>query len=152
MVTEIVIGCDHAAFEAKQKLMDYLIQVGQGRYQIKDLGTYSSERCDYPPIATAVCKEVDEKNVLGILLCGSGIGVSMVANRFKGIRAALVRTEEEAVLSKEHNNSNVLCLGARISSEEELQKIAISWLQSAFAGGRHLQRVKLFDQLGEGHQ
>lgn len=143
---KLVIGCDHAAFEAKEKLKNILKQ----EFEVDDVGTHSSERANYPDYATELCKKVLKEGKKGILLCGSGIGMSMAANRYKGVRAALCRTEEDAKLSREHNDSNVLCLGARINSLEELEKIVRTWLSTDFEGGRHTDRISLFDQLGEG--
>lgn len=118
-------------------------------HEIVDIGPETPESTDYPLYAQRVVKEVVESNGFGILLCGSGIGVSMVANRYKNIRAALCRTPKEAMLSRQHNNANVLCLGARIQSFEELQQIVRSWIDSDFEGGRHQRRVDLFNSLGE---
>ena len=93
--------------------------------------------------------KVIKENIPGLLLCGSGIGVSIVANKFKGIRAALCRTTEEAVLSKNHNNSNILCMGGRISSAEEICEMSWAWLSASFEDGRHQRRIDQFDSLGE---
>ncbi len=142
---KIVIGSDHAAFEAKEKLKGYLAK----HFDLDDVGPDSDNRCNYPDYAIALAKKVTGTEVLGILLCGSGIGVSMTANRFKGIRAALCRTPYEAQLSKEHNDSNVLCLGARISNEQQIKDIVDAWLKAEFEGGRHSERLAIFDQLGE---
>src|SRR3989339_208239 len=109
---KIVIGSDHAAFDAKTKLITFL---ENRKISIVDVGTSSEQRCDYPIFAAAVCQKVLEEKILGIVLCGSGIGVSMVANRFSGIRAALCRSVEDARLSRQHNNANVLCMGGRSS-------------------------------------
>ena len=116
---ELVIGCDHAAFKEKAKLIENL-----GRaHQITDVGTTSSSRVDYPLFAKKVCELVKNSEKKGILICGSGIGMSMAANRYKGIRAALCRSQEDAHLSRAHNDSNVLCLGARINSVKEMEEI-----------------------------
>ncbi len=142
---KLILGSDHAAFAEKQTLKAWL----KDQYEIVDVGCPTDERCDYPTYATAVVKEVLGQKTLGILLCGSGIGVSMVANRYAGVRAALCRTPREAELSKQHNNANVLCLGARLHTIDELKAIITAWLESSFEGGRHLDRVNLFDGLGE---
>lgn len=141
----IFIGSDHAAFEAKENLKEYL----SPRYEVLDVGTREAITSNYPDFAIALVKEIRKNNSRGILLCGSGVGVSMVANRFKGIRAALVRTPEEAKLSRQHNNANVLCLGGRISSEEKIKKIVDVWLETSFEGGRHQKRLDMFENLGE---
>lgn len=142
---ELVIACDHAAFEAKEMLKAYLQEKG---HQLTDVGTHNEARCDYPDFAQTGVKEVLSRQVLGIFLCGSGIGISMAANRFAGIRAALCRSVKEAELSKQHNNANVLCLGARINSAEEIRAITDAWLAASFEGGRHSDRVAKFDQWG----
>lgn len=142
---KLILGSDHAAFAEKQALKAWL----EASHEIVDVGCPTDERCDYPNYAIAVVKEVLAQKTLGVLLCGSGIGVSMTANRYAGIRAALCRTPREAELSKQHNNANILCLGARLHSIEELKGIITAWLESSFEGGRHLDRVNLFDGLGE---
>ena len=143
---KIVIGCDHAAYPIKQSLKLFLLEQ---KFEVKDLGTDSERRCDYPTYATAVCRKVIADQCRGILLCGTGIGMSMTANRYKEIRAALCRTKEEAQLSREHNDANILCLGARTTAWEDIQEIVMVWLKTQFEGGRHQNRIALFKQLGE---
>lgn len=143
---KIVIGSDHAAYEMKEKVK-LLLQ--SKNIDILDVGTHSADRADYPDYAKKVSHEVVAQNIQGILLCGSGIGVSIVANRFKGIRAALCRTPEDAEMSKKHNDANVLCLGARLNSESEVQKIIEAWFENSFEGGRHADRLNKFSDLGE---
>lgn len=142
---KIIMGCDHGAFNEKEMLKKYLS--GKG-HDVVDMGTDSESRCNYPDYAMAVSRGVVKNKCLGILLCGSGIGVSMVANRFKGIRAALVRTVEEAELAKQHNNANILCLGGRISTEREIKAMVDAWLAAKFEEGRHVERLALFTDLG----
>ncbi len=142
---KLIIGCDHAAFEAKEDLKSFL----EKNHELEDVGTHSSERANYPEYAKNLCAKVRNEGAMGILLCGSGIGMSMAANRYKGIRAALCRSGQDAQLSRAHNNSNVLCLGARINSKEELEEITQAWLDSSFEGDRHSQRIAMFDDLGE---
>lgn len=142
---KLVLGCDHAAFEAKEEVKKYL----EKKFEVEDVGTHSLERCNYPDFATLAVKKVLAENIKGILICGSGIGVSMVANRYSGIRAALCRSPKEAALSREHNNANVLCLGARINTMDQLQEIIDSWLKAEFEDGRHSERLALFEDLGE---
>jgi len=142
---KLILGCDHAAFDAKEELKKHLAT----SHEVIDVGTYSTERCNYPDFATKVVKKVLEENTKGILICGSGIGVSMVANRYAGIRAALCRSPKEAALSVEHNNANVLCLGGRINTSDQLRDIVESWLNAKFEGGRHSERLALFEDLGE---
>ncbi len=144
---KIAIGSDHAAFDMKEKVK-LLLQ--SQKIEVLDCGTFSSERADYPDYAIKVSKAVHDKTAeLGILLCGSGIGVSIVANRFKGIRAALCRTKSDAELSKKHNNANVLCLAARTNTEDEIKAIVTTWLENEFEGGRHADRLKIFENLGD---
>lgn len=140
------IGCDHAAYDAKIKLIEFLKEKG---LEINDLGTDSEERCNYPDFASKVAKAVANEDGRGILLCGSGIGVSMVANRFQKIRAALCYTIEQATLSRQHNDSNILCVGARLNSTQEIEGIVEAWLSASFEEGRHSERIALFNQLGE---
>ena len=141
---KIYIGCDHAAFEEKEALRDYL----GGRCEVVDKGPFSGDRCNYPDFAKAVAQEV-QKGERGILLCGSGIGVSIVANRFSGVRAALCRTVEEAKLSRQHNDANILCLGARISTMDDMKSMIDAWLEEDFEGGRHSERIAIFNDWGE---
>ena len=142
---KVAIGCDHAAFEGKEELKKYL----ESKFEVLDQGTYSADRCDYPDYATQVAKVVVEENIFGVLLCGSGIGVSMVANRYKSVRAALVRTPEEARLSRQHNDANILCVGTRINSNDEIKAIVDAWFEAKFEDGRHTGRIAKFDSLGE---
>ncbi len=143
---KVILAADHAAFDAKEKLKNYLIHQ---KYEVIDVGTYSSDRCDYPLFTKKLVFEVKKYFAQGILLCGSGIGVSMAANKYKGIRAALCRTANDAEMARKHNNANVLCLGARVSSEEEIKKITEAFFQNYFEGGRHLERVAMFQDMGE---
>lgn len=143
----IVIASDHAAFEAKESLKSFLSLHG---FSVVDHGPSTSERCNYPDYAFKVVASIQKKEAeKGILLCGSGIGMSMAANRFKNVRAALCRTEEDANLSRAHNDANILCLGARSTSKIEIEKIAMTWLTKSFDGDRHCLRINLFDDLGE---
>ncbi len=143
---KIALGSDHAAFEMKELVKQFLLSK---KIEVVDVGTYSSERCDYPDYAKKVSQEVVTKNIQGILLCGSGIGVSIVANRFKGVRAALCRSPQDAEMARKHNDANVLCLGARFTSEGEIKNIIEAWFANQFEGGRHSDRLKLFENSGE---
>lgn len=143
---KIALGSDHAAYEMKEMTKSLLQSLN---YDVIDVGTYSAERADYPDYAKKVCHEVITQNVQGILLCGSGIGVSMAANKYKGIRAALCRSTDDAEMSRKHNDANVLCLGARFNSEVEIKNIIKTWLENSFEGGRHADRIKKFSDLGE---
>ncbi len=142
---KVFIASDHAAFHEKEMLKDYL----KSRYEVIDLGTHSAASTHYPEWAKKLVDHVRSEKTFGILLCGSGIGVSMVANRFKGIRAALCRDEEDARLTRLHNDANVLCLSGRRTAPELLQKMSEVFLTSPFEGGRHQSRIDQFNMLGE---
>ena len=142
---DIFIACDHAAFSAKRELVAYL----KRNFHVEDLGTHSSDSCHYPHFAIELVKKVLQENKKGILMCGSGIGMSMAANRFKGIRAALCHSSREAKLSREHNDANILCLGAVISPLTDMIRITETWLTTHFCGGRHSERLAIFTGLGE---
>jgi ribose 5-phosphate isomerase B len=136
----IALGADHAGYQLKDDIKQHLEQQG---ISVRDEGTSSAESVDYPDYALAVAHDVSEKRVdLGILVCGSGIGMAISANKVNGIRAANVSTEYEAQVSREHNNANVLTLGARIIGPEEAFRIVDIWLATQFAGGRHERRVE----------
>lgn len=143
---KIVIGSDHAAFEMKEALKGFLLSKN---FDIVDVGTYSADRADYPDYAKKLCHEVLHQKIEGILLCGSGIGVSMAANRFKGIRAALCRSPEDAEMARKHNNANVICLGARFNTQKEIEAILESWFSHTFEGGRHSERLAKFENMGD---
>jgi ribose 5-phosphate isomerase B len=137
---KIALGADHAGFELKEKIKQKL--VGEG-ITVDDRGTNSTASVDYPDFAQAVGEEVAAHAAdFGILVCGSGIGMSIAANKVPGIRAAKVDTEEEAELSRQHNDANVLTVGARLISAQQAFKIVDKWLSTPFAGGRHERRVE----------
>jgi ribose 5-phosphate isomerase B len=137
---KIALGADHAGYELKDKIKQHLQQQGN---EVRDEGTSSGASVDYPDYARAVAHDVSEQRAdLGILVCGSGIGMAIAANKVDGIRAANVSTETEAELSRQHNNANVLTLGARIINTDEAFRIVDKWLTTQFAGGRHEQRVE----------
>ena len=148
----LFIANDHAATDLKLELLREL-KLHYPEILIKNLGTNDSNSCHYPDYARMLCREllqgesITPDNNRGILLCGSGIGISIMANRFKGIRAALCTNKEMATLSRQHNNANVLCLGARFIKLDEALSIIKVWLETDFEGGRHLQRIQLLDQL-----
>ena len=141
---DIFIAADHGALELKNYLRDQLqSKIG---LNIIDLGTDSDDSVDYPDFAEALVKEVlKDSSRLGILCCGTGIGISIKANRYKGIRAALVHDEFTAKMAKAHNNANVLCLGGRTHSPELALKLVTIWLEEAFEGGRHQRRLDKLD-------
>jgi ribose 5-phosphate isomerase B len=137
MKKQIVIACDHAGFGLKE----YLIKQLQG-YEIIDLGTNSADSVDYPDYAHQLASIVVSKHIQGILICGSGIGMSMAVNKHKDIRGALCFNPEMAKLSREHNDANVLILGARFTNENNALDILKTWLGTEFSGGRHQKRVQ----------
>ncbi len=139
MVNQIAIGSDHAGFEAKEAIVKLL---KEKKIPVKDFGTFSKDSVDYPDYAKNVAVAVSRNEVgEGILICNSGIGMSIAANKVKGIRAALCMTVELARFSKLHNNANVLCLSAGYVTIDELKKIVEAWLEVSFEGGRHERRV-----------
>ncbi len=136
----IVIASDHAGFSLKEHLKKVLVNLG---YEVKDLGTYTSQSVDYPDYASLLAGGVSRGEYpRGILVCGTGIGMCMVANKFRGVRAALCWDEYTAKVSRTHNDSNVLCLGGRVLSFEEAEKILKIWLREKFEGGRHARRLE----------
>ena len=143
------LASDHAAFEVKQQIKDYLLNKYPGQFEIIDHGTNSEKSCNYAHYAVSLAEGIQKDKTRGILLCGSGIGASMVANKFKRVRAALCRTVEEAQLSRLHNDSNVLTMGGRVTPFETMKLIIDVWLETSFEGGRHLERIEAFDNLGE---
>ena len=137
---KIAIGSDHAGFELKEKIKNHLTHLG---YEIVDFGTNSSDSVDYPLIAKEVAKSVATKNPpVGILVCGTGIGMSIAANKVKGVIAAHCYDLETAKLSRQHNNSNILALGGRLTDTELAKGIVDTWLETNFEGGRHQRRVQ----------
>ena len=139
----IAIGCDHGGLEIKNAIVEFLKKEG---VEYKDLGTYTSESVDYPVYAKAVCAEIVNGNAeMGILCCGTGIGMSIAANKVKGIRAAVLSDEFSAEMTRRHNNANVLCLGGRVIDSEKAVKLAKIFLQTPFEGGRHERRVAMLE-------
>lgn len=144
----IALGCDHAALECKAEVARVLAAAG---HQVRDHGTHTAESCDYPDYAWQVaCAVAAGRCDLGILICGSGIGMAMAANKVAGVRAARCTTESEARLSRQHNDANVLCLGARLMDQDRLIKVTLEWLQTPFEGGRHQRRVDKLSRIEEG--
>jgi ribose 5-phosphate isomerase B len=140
----IPIGSDHAGFQMKERVKAELARLG---YQPLDLGTYSAESADYPDYAHQVAARVARGEAArGVLLCGTGLGMSYAANRHAGVRAAVVWLPEIAKLAREHNDANVLVLPARFLSDEASIEILRAWLDTGFAGGRHTRRVAKIDQ------
>jgi len=140
----LVLGSDHGALELKAQLKTHL--EARDDVRVVDLGTYSEESVDYPDIANTVVQDVlANDNTLGILCCGTGIGISIRANRFKGIRAALVHNDFSAQMAKEHNNANILCLGGRTTAVQDACRYVDIWLDTGYEGGRHQRRVDKLD-------
>lgn len=142
-IKKIGVGSDHAGVNLKNKIAEFLNEKG---YEVTDYGTHSTESCDYPVYAKAVAKSVaNGENERGIICCGSGIGVSIAANKVKGVRAVLAHEPYSAMLSRLHNDANVLCLGERITGESLALDIVETWLHSEYEGGRHQRRVDMLD-------
>lgn len=142
---KIAVGSDHAGFPLKQKVTGWLHEEG---FNVEDVGTYSEARCDYPDYARRVAEKVSRGEVeRGILICGSGIGMSIAANKVAGVRAAECFDSFTAQMSRAHNDANVLCLGARVVGEDMARAIVSTWLRTPFEGGRHTQRVEKIKEL-----
>lgn len=139
----IAIGSDHGGYEYKEQIVSHLKEKG---YECVDVGTYSTDSCDYPVIARTVTTKITTGEAdRGILICGTGIGMSIVANKVNGIRAALCGDTFSARASRAHNNSNVLCLGERVIGINLAMDIVDIWLESKFEGGRHQRRVDMIE-------
>jgi ribose 5-phosphate isomerase B len=135
----IVIGCDHAGFELKNKIITHLSEKG---FEVKDTGCYSEDSIDYADYAHPVAFEVEENSdVTGILICGSGNGINMTANKHQGVRSALCWTPEISKLAREHNDANILTLPGRFLTEELALEIVDVFFSTEFEGGRHLNRI-----------
>ncbi len=144
---KIAIGSDHAGLDLKKRVYNYLRENG---YDIKDFGTHSEESCDYVDFAEKVAEAVSKGEFdRGVLVCGSGIGMSIVANKFKNIRAALCISPYHARKSREDNNSNILTMGGRVTTFEIAKEIIDVWLNTSFLGGRHERRIKKISSLEE---
>ena len=135
----VVLGSDHAGFKLKEHLVQALQASG---CDVLDVGTHSDARCDYPDFAHALAAKVLEQKCFGILVCGSGMGISIAANRHAGIRAVNCNFESQAALARNHNDANVLCLGQRVVANSLAESIAHAFLEAPFEGGRHEQRVQ----------
>ena len=147
MAEKIPIGSDHAGFEIKNDLVQYLKELG---YEPEDVGAAGKESVDYPDFASEVAGKISrgERN-RGVLVCGTGIGMSITANKFKGVRASLCMNEEMAELARMHNDANVLALGGRLIGRDQARAILKKWLETEFEGGRHARRVKKIASLEE---
>lgn len=138
----IYIASDHAGFSLKETLK---LHLGGKGWKVEDIGTYSLESCDYPVYAHQLCHKVLESGHKGILICGTGVGMSIAANRHPGIRAALCVHEFQARATREHNDANVLCLAERITAPALASSMTDIFLETEFAGGRHVRRVDLIE-------
>jgi ribose 5-phosphate isomerase B len=142
---KIAIGNDHVAVEMKKQITEYLITIG---HEVINFGTDTEERCDYPVYGEAVARAVVRGEAeRGIVICGTGVGISLAANRVKGIRAVVCSEPYSAALSREHNNTNVLAFGARVIGIELAKLIVKSWLDAEFEGERHEKRIKMLDEI-----
>lgn len=140
----IGIGSDHAGFPLKEELKPFIQELG---YELKDYGTFSTESVDYPKIGFALGKAVTEGEVnLAIAICGTGIGISIAANKVRGVRAALCHDTFSAHASREHNDANILALGARVIGVELAKDIVKTWLEAKFLGERHQRRVQMLEE------
>ncbi|MEO8648840.1 MAG: ribose 5-phosphate isomerase B [Acidobacteriota bacterium] len=140
MTKKIALAADHAGYEEKEKLKSTLDEIG---VEYEDMGTHSADAVDYPDFARKVAEAVAAGEYdQGLLVCGSGTGMAIAANKVRGIRAAVAWSEEIARLARQHNNANVLSLAARYTSDEELKKIVKAWFEADFEGGRHERRVE----------
>ena len=143
----ILIGCDHAAYPLKEKIKTFLLKRG---LQVEDVGAHGETSVDYPDYAIRVASAVSAgKDRCGILLCGTGLGMSMVANKFPRVRAALCNDLFSAIMSRRHNDANILVMGGRMIGEALAFEIVTAWLDTPFEGGRHLVRIEKFDRLYE---
>lgn len=150
MEKKIVIACDHAGNEMKDAIIAHLKELG---YAVKDFGCDGTGSVNYPDYAHYVCEAVQKREApLGILVCGTGIGMSMAANKHKGIRAALCENEFCAEMTRRHNDANVLCMGARVISVEKALSLTDIFLSTPYEGGRHDARVAMLRALDEGKE
>ncbi|MFC1484843.1 ribose 5-phosphate isomerase B [bacterium] len=141
---KIFIGSDHAGFDLKAKIIERLKNI---EHEVVDEGTYSRSSCDYPDIAKKVANNIlNNKLARGILICGTGIGMSIAANRIKGVRASLCMTPNMAEITRAHNDSNILCLGARLINQEVAFEIVNKWLITPYEGGRHDRRLEKIEE------
>ncbi len=142
---KIAIGSDHAGFTLKEGVKKFL---SKRNIEIADMGTHNDESVDYPDFGMEVARLVSSGEIArGILICGSGVGMSIVANRFPGVRAALSLDRETAIMSRKHNDSNILVLAGRRSDIESAEAIVSAWLETEFEGGRHQRRLDKIDNM-----
>jgi ribose 5-phosphate isomerase B len=148
---QVYLGSDHAGINLKRELKDYLEQKFQGKedFSVLDLGVFTNDSTDYPDIAREVCEKVlENQGALGILICGSGVGMSITANRKNGVRAVLANNEITARMGRAHNNANVLCLGERLTGRDLAKSIVDAFLETKFdAEERHVRRIDKIDKV-----
>lgn len=143
----IAMGCDHAAFDLKEEIKTYLENEG---HTVEDMGTYSRQRCDYPVYGEKAALAVREGRAeRGILICGTGVGISLAANKVRGIRAAVCSEPYTARLSREHNNAQIIAFGSRVVGPDMAKMIVDAFLEAEFLGGRHADRVALIGEIEE---
>ena len=141
----IAIGCDHAAFDMKEDIKAYLAEKG---HEVKDYGTFSPESCDYPLYGEKVARALAEGQAeRGILICGTGVGISLAANKVSGIRAAVFSEPLTARLARQHNNAQIIAFGARIVGPDTAKSIVDAFLEAEFLGGRHARRVGQIEEI-----
>ena len=142
---QIAIGSDHAGFHLKNTLRDWLVEQG---HEVEDVGTFSAERADYPVFGAATAQLVANGNAdYGVVVCGSGQGICMAANKVAGIRAGVIRDEQDAQMSRAHNDANVACFGERVTDSQTAINALAVFLSTEFEGGRHQNRVDLLGEL-----
>lgn len=142
-MTQIAIGCDHVGFELKTHITEHLQSKG---FSIKDFGTHSTQRTDYPLFGKAVAEAVTSGECeKGILICGTGVGISIAANKVKGVRAVVCSEPYSALLSRQHNDTNILSLGSRVVGRDLALMIVDAWLGGEFEGGRHKSRIDMLE-------
>jgi ribose 5-phosphate isomerase B len=145
---KIAIGCDHRGFRVKTKLLELVARLG---HEVTDAGTFNAESCDYPDMACDVARKVSKGEVdRGILICGTGIGMCIVANKFPGVRAAPCHDDLTAEMSRRHNDLNVLCLSGDMLGERLIDRLVEVWLNTPFEGGRHSRRIEKITELERG--
>ncbi|BFU26027.1 ribose 5-phosphate isomerase B, putative [Entamoeba histolytica HM-1:IMSS-B] len=145
---EVIIGSDHAGFPLKEIVKKYLIEKG---IKVNDMGTYSTERCDYPDFAEKVAREVVKTGKKGILVCGSGIGISIAANKINGVRCALCHDHYTAVMCRRHNDANIIAFGARVIGSDIATDMVDVFLSTPFDGMQHTARVEKIHKLEQNH-
>lgn len=147
---KLAIGSDHAGFELKRQLVQWLRSAAGGKHQVRDFGCDLPESCDYPDFAAAVARSVARgKASRGILICGTAIGMGMAANKVRGVRAAVTWNPETAALAAEHNKANVLCMPARYVKLAEGRRMITAFLKTSFGAGRHSRRVRKIQELDQ---